>query len=559
MPRPFPLSSACLGIVCCLTSGLLAQDDGAFRAERAKYQGYLQRESLRKRTDGRCYFADTKDLRAFDILVKSYAKPEEPRDHNKYLIATITMDAFAESAPDETLAKWRKRQKKPVDAWMWYETLRIDRMRKRRDEIIELASSKNNAYVRAGARAALIDHVDSYSMEPDFAAWLSIQLDELPKKPVERALVLEFVGEALLEKKGIIRKDPWKELCRKLIKTTFDVPETPRRSKVVIARYLAETFDVQNLGFESVHWNVELDRTPNAKRRNSGTTSSVGFAGIRTKGDHIVFVIDASDSMCKPVSNLKKVDLGPTTGDKPEVEEGVVPTADDLDWNRIRTRFDAAREFLRVAMGTLKAGTKFSVVLFGDEAIPLAATKTLTKVSKKSVRKALNELYAIKTGAPTDTRPDGTLRGKTNFHGGLRLAYRMTKSGVTKKAEYADDKSMIEGCDTIFILSDGAPSTDDWYALDDREPHDNIGDPESKKNKDSDAKRIWMDGPYGQADDRVNQHYRFLVSDVKRMNLLRRCEIHCVAIGEADANFLGKIAKIGHGRSIRIDSRVGKK
>ena len=125
----------------------------------------------------------------------------------------------------------------------------------------------------------------------------------------------------------------------------------------------------------------------------------------------------------------------------------------------------------------------------------------------------------------------------------------MTNSGITKKAEYADTKSMLEGCDTVFILSDGAPSTDDWLMRDKAEDHDQAGDPESH-HKQEKTEFLIFQGPY------ADGQYTFLVEDVERMNLLRRCEIHCVAIGEARDQLLESISKIGHGQSIRIDSRL---
>lgn len=539
-------------LVCtALSHSLSAQGQADIRAEKARYEGYLSRPSLRKRTDGRIYFARTGHPDALETLVRSYSRPEDPVDHNKYLIATIVMDNFASSADEKLLESWRRRNRKPIDAWMWFETLRIANMKAHRDQILEICTGRDNEYLRAAAFAALVELSDGFAVEPDLANWAILQLEELPRDKMQRALLIEGIAALVLKKKRHIRDAPWSTLCRRVIGTTFDDEDTPRRTQVAVARYLSEAFKIQHLGFQSRYWLSELERTPSKPKSSSGNTTSAGFAGIRTRGDHIVFVIDASDSMLKPVSNLKEVDLGPTTGGKVEKsEEGRVPTADDLDWGRIKTRFDAAREFLRVSLGTLSPDHRFSVILFGDEAIPLDATSSLVQASPANIKKAINELYHIETGPPTEMRPDGQLRGKTNLHGGIRLAYRMTKGGVTKKAEYADDKSMIEGCDTLFILSDGAPSTDDWYARDEAEEKDRAGDPESgvaqQKTRD-----MWFDGPYGQLVD------NYLVPDVERLNLLRRCEIHCVGIGEANDDFLRQIVKVGHGEYIRIDSRTG--
>lgn len=532
-----------------------SKPDAAYRGALAQYKQWVNRDSLRKRTDGRLTFASTQDLRALDVLVKSYSKPEVPRDHNKYLIASIATNAFGKTAPDEKLAAWRRKHRKPIDAWLWYETLDLQRMESRRDELLEIADGKENAYIRGAALAAMIERLDSHDRDVALAAWCMGQLEALPSKEIDRAIRLEAIASIVLKKKRHVRKDPWKEICRAVITKTFEEKETPRRSHVCVARYLTETFGTQNLGFVAKYWFSELDRPPTVKRRKSGATSSTGFAGIRTKGDNIVYVIDASDSMCKPISNLKKKDKGPTTGSKKEKKpkDGRVPTADDLDWGRISTRFDAAREFLRTALATLDPKEHhFSVILFGDEAIPLNATPTLVAATPGNIKRALSELNAIEIQSPTNDRPDGRIRGATNFHGGVRLAFRMTHNGLTKKAEYTDTKAMIQGCDTLFIMSDGAPSMDDWYALDDADPEDRAGDIESGVPHEK-TPRLWNPGPY------ATINHGFIRDDVRRLNLLRRCEIHCVAIGEALQHFLDAVAKIGHGRSIRIDSRVTKR
>ncbi len=44
----------------------------------------------------------------------------------------------------------------------------------------------------------------------------------------------------------------------------------------------------------------------------------------------------------------------------------------------------------------------------------------------------------------------------------------------------------------------------------------------------------------------------FLLTDVQRMNLLQRCAIHTVGIGEANFTFLKELSAVGHGATVQI-------
>ena len=87
-----------------------------YEAILARYKGYLGRPSLQKRTKGRELLAGTRDPRALDVLIQSYAKPEEPKDAVRYLIASKTMRAFQGKAPADELAAWRKKHDDAADA-----------------------------------------------------------------------------------------------------------------------------------------------------------------------------------------------------------------------------------------------------------------------------------------------------------------------------------------------------------------------------------------------------------------------------------------------------------
>ena len=250
-------------------------------------------------------------------------------------------------------------------------------------------------------------------------------------------------------------------------------------------------------------------------------------------------MIDASDSMLTPLSGREKEDLRPVTGD------GAAPR-DRLPWDRIKNRFDLAREYLRQSIMALDKSHVFTVVLFGTKAKLLASTPGLVAANPKRIKKVMRELDAIEPGPEIEDRPHGTLLGRTNLHGAMDRAFRVKDKGLMKlsKGAYASLDMLTKGCDTIFLLSDGVPSWDDYAADDRRDPEDHAGDPELGKRLD-DEKVLNYYGPYVEWNG-------YLVDDVRRMNLLRGVEIHCIGIGEADMALLRRIAAAGIGDSKQI-------
>ncbi len=134
------------------------------------------------------------------------------------------------------------------------------------------------------------------------------------------------------------------------------------------------------------------------------------------------------------------------------------------------------------------------------------------------------------------------------MHSGLRLAFGLTKKGFVEEAGYVHPKVLTEGCDTIFLLSDGAPSFDGFEITD----------------KDYGEGRVVIDHEYGAAAQRTpNLKYHgpydqedWLVEDVRRMNAFRRIRMHCVGLGEANMQLLRRLAKMGNGDTFAMGKRT---
>lgn len=253
-------------------------------------------------------------------------------------------------------------------------------------------------------------------------------------------------------------------------------------------------------------------------------------------------MIDLSDSMCKKVPSEPRAS---TTGPRPKKKKDAILDENDLPWHLIKTRWDLAREQLRISLSRLKPDQQFCVVWFGSDAGTLNATKGLVKATRANIDRAIAELDAIKEGPPDAVvAPDGTLRGRTNLHGGLRRAFAVHGSGLADGPAYVDDKTLAEGCDTVFLLSDGAPSADDFLVVD----------------KDYGEDQVVVDVEYGAAAARSPQlqYYgpyienEWLVDDLRRMNTFRRIRLHCIGLGEANTQLLRRIAEIGGGETFVV-------
>ena len=518
-----------------------AQDTG-FEAAEPKYDDYIRRPSLWKRAAARVHIAKTRDPRALEILIRGYAKPEQPKEQVRYLIAEVATRFFDREEDLGTLKAWRSSYKKDVDAWLWYRSLATEGWFVDLDELATIARSKADIFLRTAAIEALARNASRRPIGGVVTRLVPDLIKSPPKKDFDRALLFGSCARLLRTQARDIRYDDLKPVCRLLI-DQLDDRDLDQHAKIVIARQLAATFECDELGLTSAPWVSKLESP--AARPTRQHTVSTRFFGLESIGMRICYVVDASDSMLAPLSDKERKSLGPITGPRQKRTSSgkIMPGKAALPWERIRTRFDAAREFLKLSIGTLSPKQRFSVILFGSEATPLAATNGMVAATKSTVTRVFRELDSISAGPVKADRPHGTLRGNTNMHGGFRCAFRLKKRGLTSKPEYIDKTAYLEGCDTIFLLSDGEPSWDDWPALDKRDPEDNAGDPESQTKQEG-TPQLLFQGPFSTPDH--------LLPDIERLNLFRKAKIHCVGLGEANMHILRGLAMAGLGKAIWI-------
>jgi len=544
-----------------LAAGADAAPD-EFKKAKKRYEKYLERPSLYMRNRGREKFAKTADVRALKILAKSYARPEVPKDQVRYLLASMCADNFQGPPHLQVFRDWRRKRGKNRDAWLWYRALRVEHKLDGPEALVEIIRGRKDPILRAAALEALTRTDDAVGLP-----LLTELLLARPTRPFERDLLLGSAAATLHRKRAKRRTEPWQALAKALL-PCLDDAALPEHTRLRIARRLAPTFRTKILYRTSAPWLALLGgEEPTADAAPADTTRA-RFLGLQASGTRIGYVIDISDSMLTPLTGKeirdlrnppKKTPVKPkpvVTGKQPAgtARKKKPPAKQDPDeadraalpWEKIRTRFDAAREFLKISLRTLSPEQSFFVVTFGSKAELMDATPGLRRADEANIERVIQELDAIEVGPPKKNRPHGTLGGYTNLHGGLHRAFEVKARSLVKEREYVDPEIFERGCDTIFLLSDGAPTWDDYPQVDLLEAEDDSGDPESR-GKIEQAKKGTFYGPYALSN--------WLLDDLMRMNLFRRVEIHCVGLGEYDATLLAAIARAGLGQFRRIGAK----
>ena len=523
-------------LVVCAPLIAAAQDEEGpdpFPGQLDQYEEYLRRGPLLMHTRGRIKFAKTEDTRALQILADSYAKPEQPKELVQYLIAGIATRHCVGPEHVGIYDAWRESHAETKDAWLWYRALSVHGTHNGSAELLRIAREHDDVFMRAAGIEALaaIAANELIELVPEIIE------TSLPNKMVEKAVLIGALGTGLRAHAGDANTPSFRRAAAAFAHLLDEEHELPLSNRLVVARQLADIYDIEELLLESAAW-LSVMAGAAHKATDDGIYLRPTFFGLQGSGTRICYVIDMSDSMCKPIDPEMKP-KGPASGPKKKRKKGELPTADDIPWQQIENRFDLAREHLKISLQRLDKEKSFCVIYFGDRADMLRSCNGMMQATRSNVAKVIKELDGIDTGSPNQMRPDGTLRGMTNLHGGLRRAFMVKKKGFTKEPEYIDFDTFTGGCDTIFLLSDGAPTWDDWDCKDQNYGEDNVGDPESHIGM-PEAANMHYSGPYV---DRWN-----LLEDVERMNLFREVEINCIGIGEARMQFLQNLARLGLGK-----------
>jgi tetratricopeptide (TPR) repeat protein len=502
----------------------------------ARYEECQARPPFTMHARGWTALAKTGYPRAVGVLAKDYARPHSPDpEFARYLVTSIATRHLKSLACVEPLDAWRVAHAEPEDAWLWARALEAGARRGQGDTAVAALREQDDVFLRAAAIEALAAAGDTrlFEIAPEVAL-------DMPRDPEERAVLVGALADALLALRAKQSTKEYRSMAVPIIRL-LDDEDLPYAAKLALARHLMRALDQDTLVMDSQPWVDAL-----AGRMRKSGSDELGyvkptFFGVEGSGKRIVYVVDASDSMCKKITIDRP--KGPESGPKRKRAKGELPTEADIPWHRVETRFDLAREHLKISLQRLSKDQHFCVVLFGDGARTLKATRGLVAAKSSTVKKALAELEKIEEGPPKAMRPDGTLEGMTNLHAGLRMAFGAIEKKIVGEGAYVNLDTYIEGADTIFLLSDGDPTWDDWDQVAPNYNEDRLGDPESHIAV-AYAEQLHYSGPF--------VDWFLLLDDVRRMNLFREVELHGIAIGEVQMPFLKMLADIGMGQAVQI-------
>jgi hypothetical protein len=529
-----------------LNGAASAQNESGYAAALERYQECISRLPFRFHVEGREKIAETREVAALDQLNKDYAKSKEYAAYARYTIAEIVARNFKTGEWVAPISKLRSKNDDLIDTWLWVRTLtnEIDQTDDKR--AVSLARESKKAHLRAAAIAAL-----GASNNGNMAAAILANCINFPRKEADRMLVLGAMTGALYAKKQRVNDEEYRKALRAYISLLSKDVKLNNTAKVQMARHLQDILNGPAKFVDPEPWLELLERGEIKKPTQSRTRSQPKFFGIETEGERFCYVLDMSDSMLKEIVPSARP-KGPITGPKKKKKKkkSMVLDEGDLPWHNIVTRWDLAREQLRISLSRLGSDKYFSVVWFGTEAGTLSATKGMVKATSGNIKKAMAELDDIQP----ETNKNGklALRGETSLHYGLQVAFSLGKRGISEEPVYVGAKPLTEGCDTIFLLSDGAPNWDGFDITD-----KNYGEGQTYKDVEAGIKspgtpQLNYSGPYSAfpkitGSGRPDRVDCWLIRDVERMNAFRRIRLHCVGLGEANEVLLKNLADLGNG------------
>lgn len=543
-------AALCLSSVCLAVPQLPKGVTPDLEQAMARYKEVMGRKPFQHHTDGRSRLAQTRTPEALAILATDYGKPPAYPEYTKYTIASLIGMHFDRLQDVSPLAALRRGHDKPIDTWLWVQCLKIEIAKTGDSEAVSIARDGKDPYQRAAAIAAIGD-----SASPDLKSVIVPICLDFPKKEWERNLLIGAMTGALSENKKRVNEEGYREALRAYVGLLTPELDLGHTIKVQMARHLQDIFDSPAMWVNPEPWLEILDRGEVKQRPDGGTSAGLSFFGITTDGERFCYVIDMSDSMLKDIEPSAKPDNVPTTGPRKKPKKKKILDEGDLPWHTIKTRWDLAREQLRISLSRLTPDKYFAVVWFGDEAGTLDSCKGMIKATRTNIDRVMRELDSVeivpqgRISAPDNPAdyPDGKLRGATNMHAGLKLAFALAGRGFVDEPAYVDPDALVEGCDTIFLVSDGRPSVDDFRIVDKDYGEGNVVTNHESGNQAQRTPNLWYHGPYDRDD--------WLVEDMKRMNAFRRIRLHAIGIGEANMGLLEKLAEIGHGEAFSFGKK----
>lgn len=514
----------------------------------AQYEEYIHRLPFLYHTWGRTVLAKVGQAESLALLLEDYRRPVAYQEFARYTMSELFGRYFGDDVWMDEFAQLRADHDGPGDMWMWVNTLALSDDDEDTAAVIQMVRESKDVIHQAAAIEAL-----AFRGRQAVIDVIAEVCAEFPRKnkPGERRLLVSALSSAVLANKSILADPKMQSAIRAYINLLDEDVGLSHSAKMVIARHLAKTIGIDRRYIEPEPWIRLLDQNYSPPKRLGETVSQLRFFGIEAEGDRICYLIDMSNSMLRPIDPdlLRK---GPITGPRRR-ERGQIPDENDIRWHLVESRFDLAREHLKISIQRLSKDKRFSVVWFGDEAGHLESTPGMIPATRSNISRVLRELDAIEaTPRPPNLAeadaPHGILKGETNLHGGLLRAFSMQARGFAKGFDAVDLKAIAEGCDTIFLMTDGAPSVDDFEIVDDYYGDGTIVREREFGREVEMVHDVTYHGPM--------VYPNWLLAELRRMNVFRKVPVHCIGIGEADIDLLRALAESSQGEVFLLGAKA---
>ncbi|MHC4376454.1 MAG: vWA domain-containing protein, partial [Planctomycetota bacterium] len=495
----------------------LQDDEEAFEELVDQYERKKGRPPLIVKAEGWELLTKDGSQGIFEFLLDDYKKPPmAPEFARSCMLALAGRDLAAKRHLDGW-REWVEEFEKPEDAWLWVHGYRKEIQLGEPERVVAVVRDSESYPRKAAALEALGREgwVAAAELLPDL-------LNILPKKAEDQSVLIRGASAYLYGVRSRVESKPVEAGVKRLIEI-LERPKLNRSDRIVIERHLSKILDVDPGSREPDFWRQLLARkisgnTGGAKKGE--TVVSSRFFGLQGFGDRVCYVLDLSDSMADGI---------PGNFELPR----------ELQENPPTNRLELALAMLERSLQELKEDQFFCVIVFGTEATTLKATKGLVPAKAATIKKALAELRKIEVRPDPEGKKTGLIRGDTNLHGALRLAYRLRAKKTTKKDSYVDPKAFQNGVETIFLLSDGAPNVDDFIERDINDGSRTVVDDLEGATQVEGGQYLNYPGPFSTE--------WYLVEDLERLNLLHKAELHVVGLGEINPGFLQRISQIGLG------------
>lgn len=521
----------------------LAQDFGETEAFYRR-EGHSEALALRARAFFR--LATAADGQGIPLLVERWRSPQGPHEEEeRFLMASGLRYAGRDEATQRAIGEWLAAAK-GKDAWLEYNAMLCQGE-------APLLLVANDAKAPAWRRAAAITALGrgDGALEPTIAGLAAlVEAGALPTKGDDLELISGALGAALVALQRRVELDPTEEpgadACAPLVQALMGLlqrPKLPEGAKRLLERRLSR------FG-QGAPEPADAGDEDTTRVRGGAKLADSDFMGITVKGvERLVYVIDMSDSMLAPLTERELGELKERAGRQQPSGSRARKARERLDWERIRTRFDAAREFLKLSLGELTDDAAFAVVRFGDAAELLRSTPKLVAAKPKTVARACAELDRIE---PQPQEGSGRLGlfGNTNLHAAIRLAFAVSRKGVLDPEACARPSCPRDAlAEAIFVLSDGAPTRDDFTG---KGPEEDVDAAGSWDEVDPETGKVTRHGPREAGKGRQThlgpyQDLEYFRPDLERLELFRWTAVHVVGIGECDRYWGQALTELGEG------------